>query len=356
MRDRHAWADFRRRLLAWYRQAGRDLPWRRTSDPYAVWVSEVMLQQTTVATVIPKHEAFLRAFPNVAALAAAEEQAVLRAWEGLGYYRRARHLHAAARQVVAQHDGKIPLAAAELQQLPGLGCYAANAVACFAGGAREPILEANTVRAWSRQLAISDPPTRQLARKKLWAAAAAVLPPRGSAAALNHALMDLGAMVCTPVAPHCGECPVAVHCQALALGRPEDFPAPVARPPVEQRREVAVMLWRAGKVLVRQRPERGRWSAMWEFPVAELAPAVRPEAAAAAMAPAAKLAPRLVVKYTVMRWRVELHAFEGQHPMGANAPPGVWLRPGDLQPLPFATPQRRLASAAADGPREPPFR
>ena len=310
-----------------------------------------MLQQTTVAAVAPRFAEFLARFPTVAALAAADEQTVLRAWEGLGYYRRARNLHAAARRVVAEHDGVVPTNPDILRQLPGLGRYAANAVACFAGDVRVPILEANTVRVWCRQGAVPGDPARQPANGMLWAAATAILPPRGSAAELNQALLDLGAMVCVATAPRCGECPVSFSCRAHAAGLTEDFPQTARRPKATPRREAAAILWQHGKVLVRQRPDGGRWSAMWEFPVLELLPGADPAVAAAALAPGVALRRVGVVRYTVVAEKVELHAFAGHAPDDATMPPGVWRTPAELAELPFATPQRRLVAGLGIGPR-----
>src|SRR5215207_2882018 len=186
---------FRRRLLRWFDRAGRDFAWRRTTDPYAIWVSEVMLQQTTTAAVANRYEAFLRRFPSVSALAAASETEVLRAWEGLGYYRRAKNLHGAAQVVVADHGSVVPTDPTVLRKLPGLGRYSANAVACFSRNDPQPILEANTVRLWSRLCGTRGDPARQPLLGGLWRTAEALLP-RKRPRDFNLALMDLGAGVC----------------------------------------------------------------------------------------------------------------------------------------------------------------
>ena len=191
---------FRRQLLAWYRRHKRDLPWRRTSDPYAVWVSEIMLQQTQVATVIPYFERFLAAFPTIRALAAADERDVLRHWEGLGYYRRARQMHLAARVLVAQHAASFPRELDTVRTLPGIGRYTAGAIASIAFDLRAPILEANTVRLLSRLVAFDGDPASTAGQHALWSLADALLPARGCGE-FNQALMELGSLVCAPPGP-----------------------------------------------------------------------------------------------------------------------------------------------------------
>src|SRR3954469_3882474 len=200
----------RRRLLSWFDRHRRDLPWRRDRDPYRIWVSEVMLQQTTVAAVVPYFERFLRAFPTLADLAAADEQAVLRLWEGLGYYRRARDLHRPAGALRARAAGRFPDDPEALRGLPGLGRYTLNAVLSQAFDRRLPILEANSQRVLSRLFGRAEDPRQGPARRRLWQAAAELLPAR-RVGAFNQALMELGALVCTPAAPRCPDCPLAAR-------------------------------------------------------------------------------------------------------------------------------------------------
>ncbi|HMO86197.1 MAG TPA: A/G-specific adenine glycosylase, partial [Lacipirellulaceae bacterium] len=214
---------FRSRLLAWYGQHARNLPWRRSRDPYRVWVSEIMLQQTTVAAVKPYFERFVAALPNVAALAAADEQQVLRLWEGLGYYRRARGLHAAARHIVQQWGGQFPRDVAALMTLPGVGRYTAGAVASIAFDVRAPILEANTIRLLARILGYDGDPAKAAGQRLLWHAAEQLLPQR-DVAQFNQALMELGSLICTPTQPRCDECPAASWCAARAAGRQDQIP------------------------------------------------------------------------------------------------------------------------------------
>lgn len=271
---------FQRSLLAWYDRARRDLPWRvvpgsdpsLAPDPYHVLVSEAMLQQTQVATVVPYYRRFLEQFPTAAALAAADEQAVLRAWQGLGYYSRARNLQRAAQRVVADHGGRLPDTVDGLLALPGVGRYTAGAVASIAFGRRAPILDGNVARVLCRLDAVTADPRLPATRELLWARAEQVLP-HERLGDFNSALMELGATVCTPRSPQCLICPVQAHCQAVAAGIQNEIPPPKkAKPtPLIQRWTVCVR-WPgdgdgggADRYLFEQRPAAGRWAGMWQF-------------------------------------------------------------------------------------------
>ena len=259
-----------RRLLDWFARHRRDLPWRRDRDPYRIWVSEVMLQQTQAATVVPYFERFLQAFPTLADLAAADEQEVLRLWEGLGYYRRARDLLRTARLLAASHGGRFPDDPAALDGLPGLGRYTRNAVLSQAFDRRLPILEANSRRVLCRLFGRTGDPRRGPEQRWLWAAAEALLPPR-RVGDFNQALMELGALVCTPAAPRCAECPLAADCAARRLGLQDAIPARTPPPEPMEVREAAVVVRRGERVLLLQRPAEGRWASLWEFPHGPLA-------------------------------------------------------------------------------------
>jgi A/G-specific adenine glycosylase len=342
-----------RRLLAWFDRHRRDLPWRRDRDPYRIWVSEVMLQQTQVATVVPYFERFLRAFPTLADLAAADEQAVLRLWEGLGYYRRARDLHRAARQVVAERGGRFPDTPEELGRLPGLGRYTTNAVLSQAFDRRLPILEANSQRVLSRLLGWADDPRQGPARERLWRAAEELLPMR-RVGEFNQALMELGALVCTAAAPACERCPLAAKCVARASGRPEAFPARGPAVAITPVRESAVVVRRGEEVLLAQRPATGRWARLWEFPHVELAEEEGHDEAArrllGELGLAADLGPELLtIRHGVTRFQITLVCFEATHRGGDLASAfyagGLWLRPDALAHYPVSSPQRRLARA-----------
>jgi A/G-specific adenine glycosylase len=262
-----AWlASARRRLLAWYRKNARDLPWRRTSDPYAVWVSEIMLQQTQVATVERYYSRFLVDVPSIAALAAAPEDRVLRLWEGLGYYRRARQLHAAAKKIVAEHNGQFPRDAELVRRLPGIGRYTTGAILSIAFDAQEPILEANTIRLLSRLTAYRGDPTTTAGQTLLWNAAESLLPRRGSGT-LNQALMEVGSLICTPRNPKCGQCPLESLCPTQAAGWQDQIPAPKRQPVMEDVHETAVVVRRRnGAVLLRKCAAGERWAGLWDFP------------------------------------------------------------------------------------------
>ena len=254
-------------LLAFYEREARALPWRRTRDPYAIWVSEIMLQQTQVQTVIPRYQAFLREFPTVEALAAASETRVCEAWAGLGYYRRARNLHAAARQVVSEHGGRIPETAAQLQTLPGIGRYTAGAIASIAHDEAAPVLDGNVIRVLTRVFALAGDPQRGQVRNRLWHLAQQLVAGERPGE-LNQALMELGATVCTPRAPRCECCPASSMCRAKASGEPTAYP----QLPAKSARKALpmAMLWLADAhgVWFSRRPLDGLWAGLWEPPSA----------------------------------------------------------------------------------------
>jgi A/G-specific adenine glycosylase len=341
-----------RRLRPWFARHQRDLPWRGNRDPYRIWVSEVMLQQTQAATVIPYFENFLRAFPTVADLAAAEEQDVLRLWEGLGYYRRARDLHRAAREILARHNGLFPHDPAVLGCLPGLGRYTCNAVLSQAFDRRLPILEANSQRVLSRLFGRADDPREPAARRWLWQAAEAILPHR-DVGAFNQALMELGALVCTPTAPRCSQCPLAARCIAQQQGRQESIPARTPQPESLPIQEVAVVVRRGAEVLFVQRPADGRWAGLWEFPHGPLLDNEPHEEAAFRLVHQltglyAKVGSGLVTfRHSITRYRITLTCFEAEHASGEFQSrfyvEGRWLSLADLAAYPVSSPQRRLA-------------
>ncbi|HWE94613.1 MAG TPA: A/G-specific adenine glycosylase [Tepidisphaeraceae bacterium] len=264
-------STFARRLLRWYDRSRRDLPWRvdvaggAELNPYHVLVSETMLQQTQVATVIPYFHRFLARFPTLADLAAADEQEVLRHWQGLGYYSRARNLQSAARMVVGELGGTMPCEPAELLKLPGVGRYTAGAVASIAFGRRAPILDANVQRVLCRLDAIATDPRDRRTQQHLWRRAEDILP-RRRVGDFNSAMMELGALVCTPRNPQCLLCPVREHCEAFAAGVQEKIPAPKkAKPTPLVRRRTYCVRRDDGQWLLEQRPATGRWAGMWQF-------------------------------------------------------------------------------------------
>ncbi len=346
--------ELARRLVAWYRPRGRDLPWRRTRDPYRVWLSEVMLQQTRVETVLPYYTRFLERFPTVEALAAAPEEAVLAAWEGLGYYRRARNLQAAAREVAAA--GTWPASAAAWARLPGVGRSTAGAIAAICLGEAAPVLDGNVKRVLSRLLALRLPPADPRAQRLLWSTAAH-LTPRRDPATYTQAIMELGATCCTPRRPACDACPWADACGARALELAEALPARGRRPPLPRHHEAAVVLHRRGRLLLERRPEGGMLAGLWCFPHARLAPEEPPEAAARRLArrlaPGSeeRLAPLLTLDHAYTHFRLRLHCFAAEA-KGRAEPPGggEWVAVEALEERPMAATDRRIARAWADGP------
>ena len=252
-------------LLKWYEVSARSLPWRGSSDAYAVWVSEVMLQQTRVETVISYYERWMERFPSISALATASQQDVLAAWEGLGYYSRARNLHQAAKIVLDEYGGQLPADVRLLRQLPGVGRYTAAAIASIAFGLDEPALDGNIRRVLARLFNVTDDARSPQGERQLWDLAAANLPP-GHAGDYNQALMDLGASICTPRTPRCTACPLAEHCQANQLGVQEERPVLAKKPAIPHYQVTAAIITRGDHVLIARRPQNGLLGGLWEFP------------------------------------------------------------------------------------------
>lgn len=253
-----------RRLLAWYGREGRDLPWRNTRDPYRIWLSEIMLQQTGVKTVVPYYRRFLEAFPEVGALAAAPVERVVELWAGLGYYSRARNLHSAAR-IVAESGGRFPDSLEGLTALPGIGRSTAGAILSIAFDRPAPILDGNVRRVLSRLTALQEDPRSACGERLLWRQAE-LFTPEDQAHDYAQAIMDLGAIVCTPRQPFCGECPLVEICQARRQGLENELPRRRPRKPVPMRTGVALLLECDGKFLVRRRPMESMLGGLWEFP------------------------------------------------------------------------------------------
>jgi A/G-specific adenine glycosylase len=343
--------SFRRRLLAWYGRTARALPWRQTRDPYAIWVSEIMLQQTQVATVVPYYERFIATFPTIHALARAREAEVLRLWEGLGYYRRARQLHAAAQVLDAEHAGRFPRERHAVESLPGIGKYTAGAVLSIAFDAREPILEANTLRLLSRLLAYEGDPRQSQGQQLLWRFAAALLP-RKEVGTFNQALMELGGEVCKPNEPACEICPVRNLCPTRHNGLQHRIPAPSKKPRYESVREAALVIWREGRVLLRRCRSNERWAGMWDFPrfplrhrrgdilCRELTDKTA-SLTGLAVRPGVKLA---TLKYGVTRFRITLDCYAAscldEGPLQRDV---HWYTLAELEELPLSVSGRKIS-------------
>lgn len=317
---------FTGRLLAWYSENARSLPWRGSRDPYAVWVSEIMLQQTRVETVIPYFEKWIRRFPTVWRLAEAPLDEVLAAWEGLGYYSRARSLHRAAQVVVEKYAGSLPAGTQDLLSLPGVGRYTAGAIASIAFGADEPALDGNIRRVLSRVFNLSIPARSPQGEQILWDLARTHLPP-GQAGDYNQALMDLGAQICLPRRPRCLVCPVNVDCQAFHLGLQEQRPVLDKKPQTPHYTVTAAVIWLNGQVLIARRPSNGLLGGLWEFPGGKMQegedlPACLQREILEELGIRVEVGPQLgVYRHAYTHFKVTLHAFHCR-----------WIE-GDLQLL-----------------------
>ena len=258
---------FARRLLRWFQRHGRKaLPWQQQPTPYSVWLSEIMLQQTQVATVIPYYQRFITRFPRIEDLAAAPLDEVLRHWAGLGYYARARNLHRAAQKVCATHQGQLPLDLDALQALPGIGRSTAGAILALAAGQRQPILDGNVKRVLCRFHAVAGWPGRSAVGRRLWELAERHTP-RQRVAAYTQAIMDLGALLCTRRNPRCDDCPVAARCRAREAGSIDRYPQPRPRRPLPEKHTTMIILENAsGQILLEKRPPSGIWGGLWSLP------------------------------------------------------------------------------------------
>ena len=344
-------AELAEKLLAWYAVNARTLPWRGHPDPYAVWVSEIMLQQTQVETVSPYFERWMARFPTLEALAAASEQEVLALWEGLGYYSRARNLWRAARQVW-EAGGQMPRTAADLALLPGVGRYTAAAIASMAFGQDEVALDGNIRRVLARIFNVTLPARSPEGERQLWALAQQHLPP-GRAGDYNQALMDLGSQICTPRAPACLVCPLQALCQAAALGLQAERPVMSARPPVPLWTVTAAVIWRADRVLIARRPSRGLLGGLWEFPGGKLEPGetlpegLRREIAEELAVEIAVGAELGVYRHAYTHFKVVLHAFACTLVTGEPQPQVAselcWALPAELPDFPMGKIDRQIA-------------
>lgn len=337
------------RLLAWYDRERRDLPWRRNPDPYNVWLSEVMLQQTTVATVAPRFQAFLQRWPNVGALAQASMDDVLHEWQGLGYYARARNLHRCAKIVTREHRGIFPDTELALRKLPGIGDYTAAAIAAIAFDRRSAPVDGNIIRVISRLKALNAP---MPAGKKQVVSLVAEMVPADRPGDFAQAMMDLGATVCTPRNPICGGCPWTEHCQAHEQGVEESFPVKVAKRDKPTRHGVIFWLTDAeGRALLRRRPEKGLLGGMMEFPSTDWRDLPWTDAEAIGEFPAANSSQPLcwrsmegVVKHTFTHFHLVLKVMKAR--CGAAPTNGVWCAPGQFGEHALPTVMKKVAARA----------
>ncbi len=341
-----------RTLLGWFADNARALPWRARCNPYAVWISEMMLQQTRVETVLPYFGRWMERFPQLRSVAGAPLEDVLKLWEGLGYYSRARALHRAAAEMVARHGGQPPRATKDLRALPGIGVYTAGAIASIAYNQPVAAVDGNTARVLSRLFALQGSPAAPAGRRKLAALAQGLIPP-GRARDFNQALMELGALVCRAGRPPCQACPLRRICLARRLGRQGDFPPPVARPRQRPVRGALALVISRGRLLLRRRPPRGLWGGLWELPWIEAGPgestvaAFWALAAALGLEPAGEAAALGTVRHGLTHLKFELACFAAKTAHGgrvrAHQPGGEtrWVAPARLAELPLAKPSHK---------------
>ncbi len=347
-------APFADKLLSWYAQNARVLPWRGHADSYAVWVSEVMLQQTRVTTVIPYFEHWMARFPTVQALANASQQEVLNLWEGLGYYSRARRLHQAAQIVVAEYGGQLPADVDELHNLPGIGRYTAAAIASIAFNLDEPALDGNIRRVLARVFNVSAVASSSQGKRILWALAEEHLPP-GRAGDYNQAMMDLGATICTPKDPNCARCPLGGICRAKELGLQEQRPVKKAKASIPHHTVTAAVIHRNAHILIAQRPQDGLLGGMWEFPGGKVEPGEALQACLKRelweeMGVNVEVGDSVgIYQHAYTHFRVTLHAFhctmtQGE-PQQLEHDDLRWVTPGEFDAYPMGKLDRQIANA-----------
>ncbi|MGO8703946.1 MAG: A/G-specific adenine glycosylase [Candidatus Brocadiia bacterium] len=341
----------RRALLKWYGRRRRDLPWRRTSAPYRVWVSEIMLQQTQVETVKPYFRRFLRRFPSVRALAQAPADAVMKAWEGLGYYARARNLHRAAKIISSDCGGRLPESPEELMKLPGIGRSTAGAISSIAFGRDAPMLDGNVARVLCRVFRIRRNPRQSRTQRNLWDMAQELLPP-GHAGDFNQALMDLGATVCVPRNPRCTVCPVAIWCLARAHGEQRSLPVRSRRRATTHYVVAAGVVRRGKLILIDRRKPEGLLGGLWEFPGGKrkeneslercLTREIREELGIRVKI----VRPLISVPHAYTHFRITLHVYECRYLSGVPRALGCaewrWVRPDELDHYAFPSANRKV--------------
>jgi A/G-specific adenine glycosylase len=353
-------------LLTWYDQHAADLPWRSSRDPYRVWLSEIMLQQTRIETVIPYYARFLARYPTVADLAAASLDEVLKLWEGLGYYSRARNLHRAAQQVVTQHQGQFPCTVADLLALPGIGRYTAGAIASICCGERVPVLDGNVMRVFARLLDLAEAVTLPAVQKRLWEQAADWLPLE-RVGDYNQALMELGQTRCTPRKPQCGQCPLQTQCLAFQRGTQAERPVKQKKAAIPHYDVAAGIIYdEQGRILIAQRPTEGLLGGLWEFPggkqeTGETLPACLQRELREELAIEVSVGELFVqVPHAFTHFKITLHAFECRY-LGASPPYDApqtlgaqafaWVTPTEFARYSFGKADREVIAALIARPK-----
>jgi A/G-specific adenine glycosylase len=339
-------------LLAWYDRAAADLPWRRARDPYPIWLSEIMLQQTQVAAVIPYFERFMARYPTIRDLAAAPLDDVLKLWEGLGYYSRARNLHRAAQQIVRDYDSQFPVTAAELQKLPGIGRYTARAIASIAFGEAVAVLDGNVIRVLTRIYDVAEDVKIPSTQARLWTLAEGLVP-ADRPGDYNQAIMELGRTICKPRQPLCKVCPVAAHCLAFQRGVQAQRPVKAAKPQTPHFDVTAGVIWNdAGQLLIAQRPADGLLGGLWEFPGGkregnETLPECLSRELREELAITVAVEDLLVkVKHAFTHFKITLHAFRCRYlegpPQAIGCADWRWVQPDELDRFAFGRADRRV--------------
>jgi A/G-specific adenine glycosylase len=354
-------------LLDWFGHHARDLPWRRTQDPYAIWVSEIMLQQTQVKTVLPYWERWMKALPTIASLAAARPEKIHKLWEGLGYYTRVRNMQKAARLIVDKHAGQFPSSFQDVLDLPGIGRYTAGAVCSIAFNQPRPVLDGNVIRVLTRVFGINGDPKEKMVNAELWRLAERLVRDatrlgRASPQAypgdlneaahwgcshLNQSLMELGALVCTPRHPACQVCPLGKGCIARKQGRTEELPGLAPRAKTTKRRFLAFVVEREGRFLVRQRPAGGVNAHLWEFPNTEVYAGDGDPNAAARKAlgfTPSEIKPLASISHSITRYRIRMEVFQAaaKNGIALRRLHGYWFTRTALRRLPFASAHKKI--------------
>ena len=338
-------------LLKWFRKNARDLPWRKTKDPYAIWISEIMLQQTQVDTVVPYYHRFLKRFPTVRQLARARLDTVLKLWEGLGYYSRARNLHLAAKTIIRDHNGNIPQTKQTLLSLPGIGLYTAGAIASIAFNKDESLVDGNVIRVLCRLFRIRKNPKSGTTQKRLWHLAKELLP-SGRAGLFNQAMMELGATVCLPRKPNCGACPLRKMCGAKEYGEQEALPIRVGRAPLPHQDVVIAVIYKNGRILIDKRKSNGLLGGLWEFPGGKVekdesfTAAIRREIREELGITIRIRRPLATIQHSYSHFSVTLHAFECSHASGTpkcrTCADFKWVYPKQLKNYAFPTANKKI--------------
>jgi len=343
--------NFQRHLLTWFRRQKRDLPWRRTQDPYQIWISEVMLQQTQVDQVLPYFHRFIETFPTVESLAKAPLSQVLKVWEGMGYYARARNLYKAAQRILQDHHARIPDTFEELSKLPGIGPYTVRAVLSIAYNQDYPVLDGNVSRVLSRVFNLDENPKSSTVQKKWLQLAEKLLPP-GQASDFNQALMELGALICRPQRPLCLLCPLNSFCQALALGDPTRLPVKAAKRAIPHHLIGVGIVWKDGQILIALRPPEGLLGGLWEFPGGKveegesLEECVIREIREELDIQVKVDKPFVKVKHAYTHFRITLHSFHCTYLGGEPKPLGCadwkWVSPEELPHYAFPKANKKI--------------